>query len=109
MAAKVKPGLSRQDKEENAVRDAEAAKRELKYTYDCSPTALYSLVRAHRDVAHARTQLVSIGFHDSTRTRRLWSVVGKVEKDVSQASNRLAKCLVSKPMSGLAGMRKRRR
>lgn len=105
--AKIQRGLSRQDKETGAIRDVDKAQRDLAMTHSCSPEAVYGLVRANREIAQARTKLVTIGYRDSARTMKLWAVVGKVEKQVNAAGNRVAKCLLKH--GGLDGLRRRRR
>ena len=104
-----KKGLTRQDRESNAVKYADAAVRELPKVHACTAPALHALVKAHRSVAQARSQLVGIGFSDSTRTKRLWSVVGGVEKKVEAAEKSLAKCLGGGDLSGLRRRRTARR
>ena len=80
--------------EEFAVDAVKTAKRELPYTYECSSQAVYATIRANKDIARARAHLSSIGQREGKRTRKLWGAVGKVERQVEQAANRIAKCLL---------------
>lgn len=89
-----KPG--RAYHEEFAVEAMDTAKRELVSTYNCDPTAVYATVRAHRDIARARAHLASIGGAEGPRTRKLWSALAKVEREVEQSSNRIAKCMLKR-------------
>lgn len=89
-------GYTRHEREARALENLELARREVKGTYDCSPRSLYALVRANRDIAHARSHLVNIGFHTSKRSARLWQLVGRGENEVNEAGNRLARCLLGR-------------
>lgn len=74
---------------------AKRAANELMWTRNCGPDAVYALVRANRNIAHARTHLASIGFGSSSpRTRRLWAFVNKRERQIDLAGNRVAKCML---------------
>lgn len=76
------------------------ARRRLIYTRSCDPQAVDALVEANRDIAQARVHLSSIGIHSpkghSNRTRRLWELVSKVDKQVSEADKRVRRCLIRK-------------
>jgi hypothetical protein len=88
---------SRHGHEQEAIRLSGLAFREnVTARSGCGTQALYALVRGHRDVAHARSHLAGIGYHDSTRTRRLWAVVGRAEKAMDEASNVVARCLLAR-------------
>jgi hypothetical protein len=104
--ATLKKGLSRQDRESRAVQYAEAATRELPHVHSCTSSSLRALVKAHRSIAQARSQLVGIGFQDSKRTQRLWRVIGGVERKVESAEKKFSKCLVG---TALDGMRRHKR
>ena len=83
--------------EERAASMAASAKRDLVFTKNCDTSAVYALVRANRDIAHARTHLVAIGpGRESARTRKLWAIVSKSERMVEQATNHVAKCLLKR-------------
>jgi hypothetical protein len=79
--------------EEEAARAIRDAGQKLVAAFACSPTAVRATVKANRIIAQARTHLVSIGPKDSSRTRKLWGAVGRVEKRVEAANDRLARCL----------------
>jgi hypothetical protein len=64
------------------------------YMFSCSPEAFYASVRVNRAIAHARTHLVSIGPQEGKRTRKMWGAVGRAEKVVNEANNRIARCLL---------------
>ena len=81
--------------EQFAIEAVDSARRELRRGAGyCSDSGVYALVRANRDIARARTHLASIGGDEGKRTRKLWSAVGKVERQVDLANNRVAKCLL---------------
>lgn len=89
--------MTREFHEEMAVLSAKRAANDLVWTRNCNTEAVYALVRANRNIAHARSHLASIGFGPSgPRTRRLWSFVGKRERQIDDANNRVAKCLLKK-------------
>lgn len=83
--------------EERAAQLAQSARRDIGFTRDCSPGAVYALVRAKGDVAQARTHLVSIGAGpESRRTRKLWGIVSKSQRMVDLAGDRVARCMIKK-------------
>lgn len=114
--------FSRHKHEQFAVEAMDSAKRELPSTYTCQPSGAYATIRAHRDIARARAHLASIGGDEGPRTRKLWGALGKVERQVEQASNRVARCMRGgdlgrarrpgdwiAPTSALAGKRRKKR
>ncbi len=95
--AKRKPAITKYGRahhEQFAIEAVESARRELPSTYNCTPDAAYATVRANRDIARARAHVGSIGPTDSARTGKLWGFVGKAEREVGEASNRIASCLL---------------
>ena len=83
--------------EERALQSAASATRDLVFTRNCDPQAVYSLSRASKDIAHARTHLVSIGpGNEGARTKKIWRVVSKAQRQVDLAADRVAKCMLKK-------------
>lgn len=54
-----------------------------------APYGAKHLVKANRLVAHARTHLGAIGLKESKRTMRLWAYVCKVDKMVTERTEKL--------------------
>lgn len=98
--AKPKPKytkVTRDWHEEMAISSAKAAANELTWTRNCGPDAVYALARAERNIAHARTHLASIGFgRANARTKRLWAFVNRRDRQVEEAANRVARCMIKK-------------
>ncbi len=59
----------------------------------CGRSTAARIIKANRDVAQARTHLVSIGPKDSKRTTRLWKQLSKIEKRLAAANKYLAMCV----------------
>lgn len=72
------------------------AMRLIRRDYGCGAQALDKLVEANRNVAQARTHLISIGPHSSKRTMRLWKMVGNAETKLDAAEKRFMRCTVNK-------------
>ncbi len=95
MAKPKTPRMTRAIHEEFAIEALDAAKRDLTSAHSCDSGSLYALTRANRDIARARVHVATISYGgEGKRTRHLWGAVGKVEKRVMEANNRLAKCLL---------------
>jgi hypothetical protein len=106
--AKVARGLTRKDREGEAVRDATEAIKRLPAVHGCGARSLDNLVKAERIIAQARVHLNAIGFQSGPRTRKLWSVIGKADKKVESARESFKKCLVSHGLGGLKSKRRSR-
>lgn len=51
------------------------------------------LVKANREIAHARTHLLSLGLATSTRTDRLWAIVCRADRHVTTCTERALRAM----------------
>lgn len=82
--------------EDFAITSTKEAVRLSRHDYGCGKQALDNIIEANRNVAAARTHLISMGPHSSKRTMRLWRMIGKAEKQVEESGLRFLRCTVNR-------------
>lgn len=91
---------SRQFHEEMAAEEVAYIKRTLRWggghARGCSSEGVYTVSKLNKAIARARCHLASIGPQEGKRTRRLWGMVGRAQKQVDRVTNDLAKCLLDR-------------
>lgn len=99
MAKPVNTKFPRKWHEDFAATSTKEAVRLSRGDYGCNKEAMDRLIEANRSIAQARTHLVSIGLHSNKRpgrTARLWSAIGKAERQVDQAGANFLRCVINK-------------